>query len=249
MSHAGDSLVLKRTIKVDANLFSTDPIGNIYLVKNKNHIIKLNADGDSLGIFNDVGRGAVSQIDATNPLRVLVFYSDYSQIVILDNLLSQKNALQLGRIGLFNVPCIANSADANIWVLDPSGRLLKIDDRLNVRYEMPLRNLLNHSINPTYMVEHERKLYMADSLEGSLIFDRFGFYEKTYPFFTPEMQVMGDYLIYRIQDSLLSYNMRSLHTRKIPIPNPSNVRKVRFERNQLYVLREKSFDIYTLKEN
>ncbi len=241
-------IVLKNKIELEAEYFTTDPIGNVYLVKHDNYILKLNAQGDSLGVYNDVRKGKITQIDASNPLRVLVFYGQYGQITILDNMLSAKNQLDLKRIGLFNVPCIANSADANIWIFDPAGNLLKIDEQLNIRFTTPIRNVLDYNINPNLMLESNRELYMCDTAEGIIKFDRFGFYVTRYNFFPKELQVINNNLVYRKDSALTSYNVRALTDSKIILPKHENIVQVRFNRNQLYVLRKKSLSIYAVTQ-
>ena len=243
------NLTLKKTIPVDNGYFTTDRIGNIYLVHNLNLIKKYNADGDSLAVFNDISSGPVTMIDATNPLRLLVFYSGFSQIRILDNLLSQKNFLDLRRIGLFNIPAIANSADGDIWIYDPKGELKKIDDRLEVKHEYPLRIMIEDVVNPCHMVEQDRTLYMTDSMQGILQFDRFGFYRTIYRFKTREATVFNNYIVYYADGKLHSYHTKSMRESVIDIPNPSDILNVRLEKNQIYLLRKNRLEIYTLEQN
>lgn len=242
----GDSLTLFKSIPIQAELFSTDPVGNLYIVEDENQIIKYSPSGDSLGIFNEIRTGRVTQIDASNPLRILVFYSDYGQISILDNMMSLKNTLNLKRIGLYNVPCIANSLDGNIWVFDPNGQLLKIDEELNVRFEMPLRNIIEANLSPCYMREYNRQLYMLDSLEGIYRFDRYGFYMNRYNFFPKEIQLIDNYIIYEQGGFMHSYQARTIISQKIAIPQPESIRMARLERDQVYVLRDERLDIYKL---
>lgn len=242
-------LKLKKTIPVENGYFTTDPIGNFYLVRDNNFIVKYNAQGDSLGVFNDISSGAVSMIDASNPLRVLVFYSGFSRIKILDNLLSLKNELDLSRINLFNVPAIANSMDGNIWVYDPSGTLLKIDDRLEIKHSYLLRNMIDFSINPSHMVERDRALYLTDSTEGILQFDRFGFYKTIYRFTTAEVAVMNNYIVYYHKDTLNSYNIKSLRASEIVLPKGHDIINARLEKNQIYILRTDGLEIYTLSQS
>ena len=113
---SADSLVFLKTIPIEARLVSTDPVGNIYLVKENNTLLRLNDKGDSIGVFNEIKKGKISHIDASNPLRILLFFSDYNQLVVLNNMLTRKNVYQLNSIGLNNVSCIANSADGTIWL-------------------------------------------------------------------------------------------------------------------------------------
>lgn len=241
-------LTLQKTIPVADGYFTTDPIGNIYLVKDDNFIVKYNAQGDSLAVFNDITSGAVTMIDATNPLRILVFYGGFSKIKLLDNMLSLKNELDLTRLGLFNIPCIANSMDGNIWVYDPAGNLLKIDDRLEIKHSYFLRNMLDYNVDPTHMVERDRTLYMTDSLQGILQFDRFGFYRTVYRFNAQECSVINNFIVYYQKPFLKSYDKKSLRASEIELPQAAEIVSARLEKNQIYILRKNKLDIYTLRQ-
>lgn len=241
-----DSLVLKRSIALNGTYFTTDPIGNIYLVSNHTFIYKLNPRGDSLAVFNDIKKGNISQIDASNPLRILVFYANHGWINILDNMMSLKRSLDLKKINLFNIPCIANSADAQIWVYDPTGNLIKIDEQLVIKYNSPLRNMVDQAINPMAMRENNRELFMSDTSLGILKFDRFGFYNTQYKVPAYDLNMKEQYIFYKKADSFYSYNLQLFQEKAIQIPAADDVKQIRLERNQIYILRENTFDIYSL---
>jgi len=241
-------LNLIKSIDVSNGYFTTDPIGNIYLVRDENFLVKYNAQGDSLAVFNDVTFGSITSIDATNPLRILVFYADFGRIKILDNILSLKNELDLTKLGLFNVPAVANSQDGTIWVFDPSGQLLKIDDRLEIKHSYPLRNMLDFAVSPSHLVERDRILYMTDTAQGILQFDRFGFYRTVYRFKAAESNVLNSYIVYYDKGVLHSYHTKSLRSANIKLPDQEDVLNARLEKNLIFVLRNKKLDIYTFRQ-
>ena len=157
--------------------------------------------------------------------------------------------MRLNSVGLFNVNCIANSADGNIWIFEPaSGTLLKIDEQLDIRFSVVLKNILPENLDPNFMVEQDRNLFMIDSIEGIKRFDQYGFYKTSYAFQTMEAQYINDYLIYYQAPYLHSYHTTSLQEKKLAIPSPEDVKQVRAERNLIYVLRNDRLDIYPLSE-
>lgn len=249
-SFSNDTLTWKFSIPVNASLFSTDPNGNIYIVRNDNSFIRYNSVGDSTGFFNEIKKGKITQIDATNPMRVLLYFSEYGQIVILDRLLTKKSTLKLPLIGLFNVNCIANSADGNIWLYEPvSGTLMKIDDVPSIRFTTTLKNIIEENIDPVFMVEQDRSLFMVDSIQGIKKFDQFGFYQSGFPFLTNEVQYINRYLVYYKHPLLYSYNTQTFNEATLKLPNQEDILQVRTERNYVYILRKESLDIYQLNEN
>ena len=59
--------------------FTVDNLGNIYILGKDNQLRKLSPQGDSLAVFNDVRRfGRIASIDVTNPLKILVYYREFS---------------------------------------------------------------------------------------------------------------------------------------------------------------------------
>jgi hypothetical protein len=248
-THAADSLTFIKKIPVSAHLFTTDPVGNLYVVKGNNSLIKYNAKGDSIAFFNEIKKGKITQIDATNPLRVLVYYADYGNILILDNILSLKSTLKLSSLGIVNAPCIANSADGNIWVYDPAGNLVKISTKPEISFTASLRNVLEKAIDPVFMTEQDRALYIVDSTEGVKKFDQFGLFKTSYPFFTREIQYFNAYLVYYAAPWLISYNTLSMRENKIRLPDEHDIERVRVERNLVFIQRRESLDIYSLDED
>ncbi len=244
---AVDSLILIKSVPLSARLFSTDPIGNIYIIKGNNSLVKYNSKGDSIGFFNEIKKGKIVQIDASNPLRILLFYADYGNILVLDNVLSLKSTIKLNSLGVVNVPCISNSADGSIWAYDPSGMLLKVNNKPEISFTTSLRNVLEKAIDPVYMMEQDRSLFLVDSTEGVFKFDQFGLFKTSYPFYTKEIQLFNSYLVYYSAPYLISYNTQSMQDNKIALPDANTIRQVRVERNLLYVLRKESLDIYSLQ--
>ncbi|MEO7768060.1 MAG: hypothetical protein ABIS01_11565, partial [Ferruginibacter sp.] len=114
------TFVLNKTIPGDFSYFNVDNLDNIYLVNNSsNQLKKLDANGDSVGVFNNVRKyGKLFSIDATNPLKLLLYYKNFATIVVLDRFLNVRNTINLGKKNIFKVKTIATSYDNNIWLFD-----------------------------------------------------------------------------------------------------------------------------------
>jgi len=241
-----DSLIFVKQIHIQSTQFTTDPVGNVYIVKGNNTLLKYNAKGDSIGFFNEIKKGKITQVDASNPLRILIFLADYGNVLMLDNLLTLKNTLKLNSLGIINATCIANSADGSIWAYDPSGMLMKINNKPEISFTISLRNIVDQALDPIYMIEQDRSLYLVDSTQGIKKFDQFGFLKTSFPFLTKEIQYFNSYLVYYIPPYLVSYNTQSLQELKLMLPQHEDIVKVRVERNIVYILRKESLDIYSL---
>src|SRR5687768_16876353 len=76
------SFTLVKVVNGDIVAFTVDNLDNVYLLSSTNQVKKINANGDSVAIFNDVKKfGQASLIDVSNPLKVLLYYRDFATIV------------------------------------------------------------------------------------------------------------------------------------------------------------------------
>src|SRR5882757_5489675 len=96
--------VLSKTIQADIVDFTVDNLGNIYVLSKDNRLKKLSPQGDSLAVFNDVRRyGQIASVDATNPLKILVFYREFTTIIELDRFLNIVNIIDLRKLNILQV--------------------------------------------------------------------------------------------------------------------------------------------------
>ncbi len=160
--------------------FTLDRLGNCYAVKNGNEIVKLDANGIQQNSNSRRDLGTPDLIDATDPLRILVFYKDFGYISILDNRLSKQNDINLRMMNIATPTLIAGANDGGLWVFDmESVQLIKIDINLNQsKINVDIRQLLNKSIKPLRMEVSTNFLCLADE-HDSYIFDQFGTYSGT----------------------------------------------------------------------
>ncbi len=232
-------------------MMTTDESGNVYIAFAGNSFVRFTADGDSSAFYRSVSNGEIGWIDAGNPLKVLLYYPAFSKIVLLDKMLSPKLELDLKKLNILNPPAVGISSDGMIWVYDMlNARLKKIDEQLQVVVSSnDLRMETDAFPAPQSLLERNYKVYMVDSIQGIYTFDRFGTYLNVLPFYhSATVQVIGAQLIYRVQDSLFAYDMKSNKERVILLHQAGDIRSVRTGRNRLYVLHNDRLDIYRLAE-
>ena len=59
--------------------FYIDNLNNIYLLNKNNQLKKLNDKGDSVAVSNALKKfGDIYSVDVSNPLKILVYYKDFS---------------------------------------------------------------------------------------------------------------------------------------------------------------------------
>ena len=155
----------EKTIPGNYIYLNVDALDNIYLITAGNQLKKLNSNGDSLAVFNDVKKyGNPSYIDVSNPLKTLVYYKSFSTVVILDRLLAMRTTINFRKQNIFTVKAIATSYDNNIWLFDEQdNKLKKIDDDGKLLQESTdLRLLVDSVPSPSQIIDSDDLVYLYD---------------------------------------------------------------------------------------
>lgn len=238
---AADSLMLIRSIPLSGRLMTVDETGSVYVVKADNELVRYDEKGDSTGVFRSVQNGQIGFVDAVNPLRIVVYYPAYSKVVLLDRMMTPRHELDLRRIGIFNTPAVAASADGNLWIYDRfNARLKKIDEQLReVNSSNDLRQEVGVVPELSNMTERDWKVFLSDTAQGIFIFDRYGNYINTLSIpGAAYFQVSGSRMLYSRGDTLFAWDMQRMVSQSLHIPdlNHTPVIRAALVRNILYVL-------------
>lgn len=136
-----DTLMLRRAWSLQARFATADNLGNLYLISAQNAVEKYSADGRLLARYTNNRAGLATAIDATNPLKIVVWYADFRIVAFLDRNLTLLGELNLIETGYPEVRSVAVAADGNLWIYDevafqlrkisPDGALLSESQRLN----------------------------------------------------------------------------------------------------------------------
>jgi hypothetical protein len=175
---------LVKTYPLEIKDYTADNLGNIYLLTSTNQIKKINEKGDSIAVYNDVRRyGKIFSIDASNPLKILVYYKDFSTIIVLDRLLNVRNTIDLRRQNILQVRAVTSSYDNNIWLYDEmDSKIKKIDDNGRVRLESnDFRQVYKDVPSPEVIYDRDGQLYLYDRKKGLLVYDYYGAQKNNFP--------------------------------------------------------------------
>lgn len=233
--------------------FTTDNLGNVYLLNSGNQIKKVNERGDSIAVYNDVRRyGKIYSIDASNPLKVLVFYKDFSAIVVLDRLLNARTAINLRKSNILQVSAITSSYDNNIWLFDElDSKLKKIDDNGNVLSESTdFRQVFDSVPSPSAMYDRDGQLYLYDAGKGLMVFDYYGAKKNNYQIlhFSDITVIDKNTITARDSNHILLYKPATLQLFTFTaFSRQDNFQKIKFNRNKIYCLTKNgNLEIYSV---
>ncbi|MES2775408.1 MAG: hypothetical protein V4722_14635 [Bacteroidota bacterium] len=171
------SFKLIKTINGDIVDFTTDNLGNLFLVSERQQIKKLNDRFDSVGLFNDVRRyGKLYSIDASNPLKLLLYYREFATILVLDRFFNIRNTIDLRLSNIFQCRAIGQSYDNHIWAFDDLDyKIKKMDEAGKLLLETAdFRVLFDAPPRPESIADYNRFLFAYDSTKGLCIFDYYG---------------------------------------------------------------------------
>ncbi len=236
-------------IPMENGYFITDNLQNIYIYSGK-LLKKYDAQGKFLCQHDDKSYGDISYIDVTDPMKVMVFYKDFPEVVYLDNTLSVNgNPISPADLGFQLTALACTSHDNGAWLYETQGlQMVRIDMNSNVTQKTGnLVQLLGIPLNPDYMLEYNSYIYLNDSAQGILVFDQFGTYFKTIPIKgLTTFEVRGEDLIYNRKNSIRAFHLKTLMEDFTPAPD-SAATQVRIEKNMLYEACRDTLRCYQMK--
>jgi hypothetical protein len=252
MAQSDSAFQFVKTIKGNYSYFNVDNLDNIYLITGNNRLKKINANGDSVAVFNDVKRyGNPYSIDVTNPLKVLLYYKNFSTIVTLDRLLAIRNTINLRTQNIFLVNSISLSYDNNIWLFDEEDfKLKKLDEQGRLMQETVSWRLLFDSVpSPQRIIDRENFVYLYDPEKGFYVFDYYGAFKNRLTFLNwSNVEVSGKIMYGFSNGMLFSYELNSLQLKEYKLPAFfGETLAIKAMNRKIYVLKNEGIDIYKIR--
>ncbi|SHF82889.1 hypothetical protein SAMN05444008_112198 [Cnuella takakiae] len=225
-----------------------DMLGNLYLLGSAGQVKKLGPSGDSLAVFGQAARsGALFSMDLSNPLRPLLFYKNYAQVLVLDRNLAPQFTLDLRRVGMQQPLAAAISFDNKVWVFDGlTGSIKKLDEKGSALLETPdLRLALNAALKPIRIFDQDKWLYLYDPELGLYQFDYFGNFKRKIPVQEwTDVLVAGNH-VYGIKNGLLQrYSFATLLQEQPILPDVLKGCKVKLVPGKLLAFKDGMLSVY-----
>ncbi len=248
----GSAFKFERSIPGNYIYVNVDVLDNVYLITSGNQLKKLNSNGDSVAVFNDVKKyGNPSYIDVSNPLKILVYYKNYSTIVALDRLLAPRNTINLRKQNIFSVKAVATSYDNNIWLFDEQElKLKKInEDGTLMQESSDMRQLTDSVPSPQQIIDSDNLVYLYDDKRGFYIFDYYGALKNTIRFLDwTDIAISGNRIMGFSGNKLYSYQLNSLNLKTYELPSIFKERDaIKAVNGKVYLLKKDSVEIYSVQ--
>ena len=241
-------------VKIDtvAKLASVDNFGNLFVVTPKNEVLKYNPQGKFLWNYTNKTFGDISQLDVTDPLRVILFYAGFQQIVVLNNNLSEISQYSFNQNPEKQITLIASANNNGFWVYDQINRELR---KLTNSFTDDLKtgNIYQRNgfdMQANFMVSDEQYVFINDVQEGVRIFDQYGNFMKTAVIEAEnEFEVNGSEIYFFKNQKLMGYNYLTFEYKEVLLPTKSNILNALLRFNRLIILNEKGLTLWAVKKN
>lgn len=234
---------LVNQFNVDAKAVFMDHLDQIYVLRTDAELLKYNTKGQLLARYNNKRYGPISGIDVSDPLRVKLFYSNFQQLVLLDNRLTQLGNRSFANIGFTQVQAIATSSDQSLWLFDYSTQQLI---KLNVANTVEARSanlsqLLGQMLSARQLFADDDFLYLL--VQDGLVyqFDRFGAFIATLPIGPIDNLAVRNQSLFFVKNSVIQeFGLKENKQNNLQMPALSAVSQVAVGNKFIAVLAEKA---------
>lgn len=232
---------------VKGKILGTDNLGNAYVI-NADVISKYRDNGQFYRVYSNKKMGKITFADVSNPLKIVLFYRDFSRIIFVDNTLTENgNPLQLEDRDLELASLACTSYDNGLWLYDPVRFVLvRFNQQLQETVRITnLNQILGYAPDPDFMTEHESMLYINDPERGILKFDIFGTYLSTIPLKgLRTFQVEANSVFYsNIKGKLMAFGLKTLQTDTLTLPTKA-YEELNWWKDRIYFLSGDSLSAY-----
>jgi len=201
--------------------FYTDRLSDLYVTTQDNQLNKYNKRGELAFKYNENRYDTISVVDLNNPLQILLFYSSFGVLQILDRNLALQSELQLKQLGYQTITAAGLAADNNIWIYDAEKfRLVKLDPFGKViKKSNELIGLIGDNRLMGQIWEQDNFLFIRASGIGWLQFDDFASFIQIIPI--PDMNIIrieAEKIWYMEDGEVNQFDLATLHKKLYPVP-------------------------------
>ncbi len=238
------------TIKTKSDYFSVDNIGNIYTVK-EDELVKFLPSGKFFARYSNLKLGTITSIDVTNPLKILLYYRDFQQIVFLDNQLSVNSEnVSLEKMTYEQTDLVCAGANNSFWIYDKqNNELIRFNENSKkIASTGNLKQILKTDLSPNFMLEHNNYLFLNCPETGVYVFDIFGTFNKVISIKNlKRFQLAEDVLFYQKDSVLCSYNYKLFEEICKDLPYKIGFTQAKYFNNRIYTSFKDSILVHAFK--
>lgn len=183
-----------------------DLYGNAYILK-PDRLEKLNPKGEKICQFDLPQSAYITSFDVSNPMRILIFSSDFNTVLFLDKYLNPvSEAFELDKINRYQNLLACTASRGGFWIYDADNhQVVHVDPLGNT--DLSSGEIQQNQSKPIFLQEQNRQLYLAFDDGRLMVFNAYAAYEKTLPFnFTTPPLIQNDTLFFINEQTLFAYD-------------------------------------------
>lgn len=234
------------SIKAPLDFFTTDNLGNAYVILGE-EIVKYGPNGTLINKFSNKLYGNITGVDATNPLKILLYYKNFQQIVFVDNQLSQNGQMiSLENLNHEQTELVCTSFNNSFWIYDKqNNELTRFNEQSQpVSKTGNLKQILEVNLKPNFMIEHGSYLYLSCPDFGIYVFDIYGTFIKIISLKNlSSFQVNNQTIYYYKNNKLFSYNSKTFEEFTQDF-NDALIKHIRLEKDKIYLQYSDSLKVF-----
>jgi hypothetical protein len=236
---------LKLVAKIDtiAKAIYADNLDYVYLLTEKDELLKYNMFGQLKWRYSNNRFGKIKSVDVSDPLRVVLFFADFQQVVVLNNNLNEIATYSFVRNSDLLVVALASSNNNGFWAFDRSANvLLKLSN--NFTEDMRSANffqLFDQIVVPKKLVASDQFVYLQRDNNQILQFDRFGGYVKQLSIDSlSDFNITSNKIAYLNKNAISLYDLSTGDTERLTSDRFIDMRQVAVGNKIIAALNEKA---------
>ncbi|MFN0291347.1 hypothetical protein [Pedobacter helvus] len=243
---------LREVAQIDtvARSVYTDNLDNVYLLSDRDELLKYNAEGKLKWRYSNNRFGKLYSVDVSDPLRVVLFYADFQQVVVLNNNLNEITSYSFAKNSNLLVSAVASGNNNSLWIFDRTANaLIKLSSNFieEVR-SANLFQLFDEVGDAKKMAASDQYVFLQQKNAGVLQFDRFGGYLRELPIDSlSDFNITSNVIAYLKGNDLVKYHPTTFESSKQKLPLPLPIRQVAVGNKLIAVLTEKA--VFLLSDN
>lgn len=239
---------LLKTWQEEVLLTASDQGGNFYLINTQNQLKKYTSEGLLVNTYSQLNYGDIGSIDASNPLRIILYYPLNGKVIVLDRFLASIAEYSLRNLDIYGAISVNNAKGKGFWVYDDMRNSLLLLDQ-NMETVISENNTYTGNIgfkpkvSQTYSADDA--FFLIDSTKGIFQFDEFGTYVKRLPFVgVTSFQLIDGKATWMNKNSLFQWQAPQLQAIEQSLPTEGNCQRICIANKRLLGISAKSVSLW-----
>lgn len=232
----------------NANSLHVNPFDQLFFITNNNTLNHYTVTGEKRDVFIDQSAGSIHTITVWDELRYLIYYKDFSKIIVIDRFKAVEREIDLISWNMPDINAATMSRDGNLWLYDQTNR--KIEKYTfggkKILGSTDLTLLTESSLLIDYMIERNNHLFLLNIYGDILVFDNLGRYIRTLPAKAERpLTVLQNKVCYSSGDQYICQNYDGISDQFVVSTLPIGIKEAVLTENQLWMMDE--YGVFTKK--